>query len=421
MSVSEHPIALRLEQRVGGATKLLATVMGLPLVDGIFPALVIAGVLTTATGIIETGLLIFGGSATVAVILAEMEGTPRQQATSILLIGAVLVPIAAIEAALALTLDSLLNLAIFERFAGLVILAIAAKTASSKVGEYLPSPGLIVAFGLVASISPNGASLQLANDPTVVLQGAAAAGVGVAFATLVALLGPQLRGKVDIDRFRFGSAVALGVLALPILGLLQTDAPIALAVLAVTILLAYNPDAESAGDVAEAGADDDDDDDGASAEDAAPIDEPIVRREDDSEPELNTPTGDDATAPGSAPLAANGGTVANGGTTASGGTTANGGAATSGMTADGVDEAFEHSVIGAEPADLDESGTDDREDGERVDGSETADDPEMTDSPETADDDGSGPATLDDSGPDAEQEESGYGYPGEDEDRAPWL
>lgn len=414
MSVSEHPIALRLEQRVGGATKLLATVMGLPLVDGIFPALVIAGVLTTATGIIETGLLIFGGSATVAVILAEMEGTPRQQATSILLIGAVLVPIAAIEAALALTLDSVLNLAIFERFAGLVILAIAAKTASSKVGEYLPSPGVIVAFGLIASISPNGASLQLTNDPTVVLQGAAAAGVGVAFATLVALLSPQLRGKVDIDRFRFGSAVALGVLALPILGLLQTDAPIALAVLAVTILLAYNPDAESAGDVAEAGADNDDDD-GASAEDAAPIDEPVVRREDDSEPELNTPTGDDATAPGSAPLAANGGT------TASGGTTANGGAATSGMTADGGDEAFEHSVIGAEPADLDESETGDHEDAERVDGSEAADDPEMTDGPETADDDGSGPATLDDSGPDAEQEESGYGYPGEDEDRAPWL
>jgi len=45
MSVSRHPVALRLEQRVGSATKLLATVMVLPLVDGIFPALVVvAGV-----------------------------------------------------------------------------------------------------------------------------------------------------------------------------------------------------------------------------------------------------------------------------------------------------------------------------------------------------------------------------------------
>ena len=54
MSVSQHPVALRLEQQVGGATRLLATVMALPLVDGIFPALIIAGTLSTPLGIIET-------------------------------------------------------------------------------------------------------------------------------------------------------------------------------------------------------------------------------------------------------------------------------------------------------------------------------------------------------------------------------
>ncbi|ELK55723.1 hypothetical protein D320_03011, partial [Haloferax sp. BAB-2207] len=59
--------------------------MGLPLIDGIFPALIIAGAMTTAAGdpsiagILQTGLLIFGGSATVAVILAEMDGTRREQ------------------------------------------------------------------------------------------------------------------------------------------------------------------------------------------------------------------------------------------------------------------------------------------------------------------------------------------------------
>ena len=74
MSVSKHPVALQLEQRVGGATKLLATVMALPLVDGIFAALVVAGVLASPVGVIETGILIFGGSATIAVILAEMDG-----------------------------------------------------------------------------------------------------------------------------------------------------------------------------------------------------------------------------------------------------------------------------------------------------------------------------------------------------------
>ena len=254
MSVSNHPVALRLERQVGGATKLLATVMGLPLVDGIFPALVIAGTLTTesgglnAWGVLQTGLLIFGGSATVAVILAEMEGTPREKATSVLLLGAVLIPVAVIEAAFAETLRSLLNFEVFHRFAGLVILAIAAKTASAEVGEYLPSPGAIIGFGLVASFQPSGAVLSVAMDAeamTTLAAAAATAGTGVAFALGVALAAPQLRGAVDIDLFRFGSSVALGMLALEVLGLLPTEQPVALGVLAVTALFSYDPDSAS--------------------------------------------------------------------------------------------------------------------------------------------------------------------------------
>ncbi len=281
MSVSQHPIALRLEQQVGGATKLLATVMALPLIDGIFPALVVAGVLASPAGVLETGILIFGGSATVAVILAEMDGSRKQMATSVLLIGAVIIPVAAVEAALAPTLEGFLNLEIFERFAGLVILAIAAKTASSEIGKYLPSPAVIIGLGLVASFDPSGVALETSME--YVVPGTAAAGVGVAFALGVAVFSPQLKGRVDIDRFRFGSAVALGVLALPILlrpvGVMQTEAPIALAVLGVTALFAYDPDAEGLGaaDVDEEG--DDGDDPGDDADDAdddgddAPVDD----------------------------------------------------------------------------------------------------------------------------------------------------
>ncbi|RDI70694.1 DUF5794 domain-containing protein [Halopelagius longus] len=246
MSVSRHPVALRLEQHVGGATRLLATVMALPLVDGIFPALIIAGALSSPASILETGLLIFGGSATVAVILAEMEGTRREQITSVLLIGAFIIPIAGIEAVFAETLRTLLAFEVFHRFAGLVILAVAAKTASSKVGEYLPSPSIIIGLGLVASFDPSGARLIVDPNVTTILHAAAAAGTGVGFALLVALFAPRLRGAVDIDRFRFGSSVALGMLAIDVLGLLPTDRPIALGVLAVTALFAFDPNAGEA-------------------------------------------------------------------------------------------------------------------------------------------------------------------------------
>jgi hypothetical protein len=246
MSSSQHPIALRLEGYVGGATKLLATVMGLPLVDGIFPALVLTGHVDSISGILQVGLLVFGGSATVAVILAEMDGTPREQAGTVLAVGIGIIAVAAIEAAFAPTIKSVLHSETFTRFAALVMLAIAAKTASSRVGEYLPSPGVIVGLGMIASFRPAGFELAVV-DEMLILRATAAAATGVTFALLVALTSPWLRGVVDIDRFRFGSAVALGVLPLSLLGLAPGNAP--LAVLAVTSLLAFDPN--SADDPAE--------------------------------------------------------------------------------------------------------------------------------------------------------------------------
>ena len=215
--------------------------MLLPLLDGIFPALVLAGAVDSLAGILQVGLLVFGGSATLAVILAEMDGTRREHVRIVLAVGAILIPLAAIQAATAPTIAAVLDLEVFARFAALVILAIAAKTASARIGEYLPRPAVIVGLGFVASVRPAGAELVVQIDPVAVVHGTAAGAVGVAFALGVALLAPQLRRAVLLDRFRFGSAVALGLLALSIIGLPFGRAP--LAVLIVTAVFAYDPEA----------------------------------------------------------------------------------------------------------------------------------------------------------------------------------
>ncbi|WP_207589005.1 DUF5794 domain-containing protein [Halomontanus rarus] len=246
MSTSQHPVALRLESVVGGDARLLAMVMGLPLIDGVFAALVLSGALDDPVGAIQVGLLIFGGSATVAVILADMDGSPREQAKIVLGVGIPLILLAAVQAALAPALDSILDIVIFERFAALVIMAIAAKTASATIGDYLPSPGVIIALGLVASIDLAGAELAVLHDPGLVINATGAAVVGVAFALSIALLGPYLREYMDIDRFRFGSAVALGLLPLAILGMPFGNAP--LAVLGVAALFAFDPDRDELAD-----------------------------------------------------------------------------------------------------------------------------------------------------------------------------
>ena len=239
MSASRHPIARRLEQLGDSDVSLLALVMGLPLIDGIFPALVLSGALDDPIGAIQVGLLIFGGSATVAVILAEMDGTPREQIRIVLLIGAPLIVVAAAQAAVAPAIGSVLDLVVFERFAALVIAAIAAKTASATIGEYLPSPGVIVGLGLLASFDPAGAEFALLGEPMLVVNATIAAVVGVLFALGLATFGPHLRAHVGIDRFRFGSALALGLLPLSLLGLSFGYAP--LAVLIVAAVFAFDP------------------------------------------------------------------------------------------------------------------------------------------------------------------------------------
>jgi len=245
MSTSQHPIAVRLERLVGGSAALLATVMWLPLLDGIFPALVLAGALDSPAGILQVGLLVFGGSATLAVLLAELDGDRRQAVRTVLVVGVPLIVVAAIEAALAPTIDSAIDLVMFERFAALVILAVAAKTASARIGDFLPRPAVIVGLGLLASGDPTGTTLTFVSHPGLVLRGMAAAAVGVGFALGVALGAPLLRSVVHLDRFRFGSAVALGLLPLTFVGLgpqLWEFAP--LAVLGLTTLFALDPDSE---------------------------------------------------------------------------------------------------------------------------------------------------------------------------------
>jgi hypothetical protein len=113
---------------------------------------------------------------------------------------------------------------------------------SARIGEFLPRPAWVLALGLVASVDPGAAELALTLDPALAARAAVAAGIGVLFALAGAVGGAQLCSLVDLDRFRFGSAVALGVLGLAVLGLIPSSAPLPLAVFGLAAILAIDPD-----------------------------------------------------------------------------------------------------------------------------------------------------------------------------------
>lgn len=246
MSASGHPVAKRLVKRLSairGAdspSRILATVMLLPLVDGIFPAFVLAGGLDSVAGIFQTGLLVFGGSATVAVVLAEFGHDRRNNLRHIATVGGLLIPLAAIEAVFAPTFASVIDTDLFEPFAAIVLFAIACKTVSAEVGKYLPRPSVIIALGFLASVNPETFEVATTVDFELVGRAILAALVGVLFAALVAVFREQIATSVDVDRFRFGSAISLGILGVALLDVVPMSAP--LVILAVATILSYHPE-----------------------------------------------------------------------------------------------------------------------------------------------------------------------------------
>ncbi|MFB6138458.1 MAG: DUF5794 domain-containing protein [Halobacteriaceae archaeon] len=221
-----------------GTSHSLLFVMGLPLLDGVFPTLVVAGALGSVVGVVQVGLLVFGGAATAALLLSSTAGR-RHDTRRVLRVAAVVVPVAAVEAAFAPPLTVLLDASTFRPFAGLVLLAVAARVASAHVTRYLPAPGLFVLVGVVVSFNP--APVTLSPDVDAALRGVAAALVGVTFALAVVAGADRLRRLLDTGRFRFGSAVALGTMGASVAGLVPTDSPLPLVALVLAALLSIDP------------------------------------------------------------------------------------------------------------------------------------------------------------------------------------
>lgn len=216
------------EADIGPGIRRLALVVGLPLVDGVFITLVLTGALDSLSGILVTGLVVFAGSAAAAIVLADCSCDPAHQLGTIVGIGAVVVPVAALQAWLAPTLIALVDVAVLRRFAALVLVFIAIDLAGWRLARVLPAPAAVVGIGLLVSLDPAG--LALRTDPSVAFHGAVAALLGILVLASVALAGARIRPYLDAGRVRSTGAAALVVLALATVGVVPP-------VLALAVLL----------------------------------------------------------------------------------------------------------------------------------------------------------------------------------------
>ncbi len=234
--------------------RALATMMLLPFF-GIYQPMVSAGALDSLAGAVGLGVIVFGGPAAVAIVIAELATTRAKAMKIVCLIGAVQLPAAAVSAAVATTLRAVLWVDGFAILTGVVLWLIAFDVARDSTPRWIPSfraiGGLLAALiglnlvaapfvGDVAVVSPGDGFLAwvwvgLTADPAVVARSLAAAGAGVALVGTAVLLRPVCLRRIDVGRFRMGCAVALCLVGLEIGGVMA-DSP-TLTVVVVSLVL----------------------------------------------------------------------------------------------------------------------------------------------------------------------------------------
>ena len=227
-----------------GGARSLAVVMLLPVLSGIFPSIVLAGGLTSVVSAVELGLLVFSGGASVAIVLVNFDTSRKDGLLVVAAISVVLIPSAALTTALSPTVQLLLQIELFTVLTAIVVCLIGVSIGYETDPRWLPAPGKL-GIGLcgVALLDASYTlvfgqpTLTLLIDRQTVLLAAIAAGIGATFVGLVVIARPFLRRRLDLERLRIGSSIALCLVGADLAGLVSGSP--AIVAIGCTAILAY--------------------------------------------------------------------------------------------------------------------------------------------------------------------------------------
>lgn len=223
-----HPIRRTLKWLFPSAeVRELAVVMLLPIPSGVYAAFVLAGGLASIEGVVQVGLLVFGGSASAAIILSQFHEDRREELHGVGGIGLLLVPAAALTAIFAPTLQQVLHESLFTLVTVGVILLIAFEAECEYTASVIPRIERLgigtLAIAIVSAIInvQHGIQVRVVVNRWLIFKSIAAAVVGLGFVTILILLRPQIQKRVEMAKFETGCAIALTFVALDLAGIVH--------------------------------------------------------------------------------------------------------------------------------------------------------------------------------------------------------
>ena len=212
-------------------TRRLATILCLPLVDGVFATMLVTGSLSSVSQMISVALTIFAGAGALAVVFS-MEGDRSEVRLKVLKASAVLVLGSALVALVAPVYRQLVAISVMREVAAIALLVIAGKLAGISLAERVPVPVVVATGLLLAARQPSNLALTASYLVPAVLTAASASAV----LFVATYIGKDL---MRLSALKKGAAAVLVLIAASVLGV---GIPSDLTVLTLSATLVYSLD-----------------------------------------------------------------------------------------------------------------------------------------------------------------------------------
>ena len=134
-------------------TRRLITILCLPLIDGVFPTLLVSGAVTTFSDIIAVSLTIFTGAGALAVLYSTSENIEQAKST-VLKAAPVLVSGAVLVSLIAPVFEQIFYIEMMRTVAGLALLSIALNMLGVEKAKLFPVPAIILTGAILSVRSP---------------------------------------------------------------------------------------------------------------------------------------------------------------------------------------------------------------------------------------------------------------------------
>lgn len=216
--------------------------MGLPLIDGVFASIILSNGLSSPIDAILVGSFIFGGGATVGIIVSEFGSDKLKSIQRIILVSTFICTIAIIQVIVAPSIRVLINTDLFTIGSFVTLIALSIQILPDKRTDIVPSPVLIViVFGLI-SINYDAITtvniIQLNPAIGLILYTVIAVSISAIISILAVIYKDNIRESIEQKTLKIITSMGLVVIAFSVLGIIPSIiAPIVFIIVPIFNLL----------------------------------------------------------------------------------------------------------------------------------------------------------------------------------------